>query len=94
MNYLEIISLIEKFLKNNKIKFEEISYLNSGKERLFNLGNKNFKVKILVQNITTKIELFNVKTKSSLVVLYTRNDYINNKNLYLYLIDILNFIGI
>lgn len=94
MDYLKIISLIENFLKNNKIKFKEISYLNSGKERLFNLGNKDFKVKILVQNITTKIELFNVKTKSSLVILYTRNDYINNKDLYLYLIDILNFIGI
>ena len=94
MNYLEIISLIEKFLKNNKIKFEEVGYLNSGKERLFNLGNKNFKVKILVQNIITKIELFNVKTKSSLVILYTRNDYIDNENLHLYLIDIINFVGI
>lgn len=94
MNYLEIISLIEKFLKNNKIKFKEVGYLNSGKERLFNLGNKDFKVKILVQNITTKIELFNVKTKSSLVVLYTRNDYIDNEDLHLYLIDVINFVGI
>lgn len=93
MNYLEIISLIEKFLKSNKIKFNKISYLNS-REKLFNLKNKNFEVKILVQTITTKIELFNVKTKSSLVILYTRNDYINNKDLHLYLIDILNFIGI
>lgn len=91
MTLNEIVDITKLCFKEFDIKYSLKPYLHV--EKIFEVKNKNFHVKILVQKSTTKIELFNVKTKSFLTVFYTYNKFIDTTNYSFYLVNLIKFIG-